>query len=179
MSRIGNAPIAIPDGVDISISGRDVTVKGSKGELSMTLPGEITASIEDGTFTAVRPDDSGENKAMHGLARTLVANMVTGVSEGFTKKLEIVGVGYRAAAKGSNALEMQLGFSHPVHIQAPEGIEFEVPQQTEIIVKGIDKQLVGQVAADIRKWRKPEPYKGKGIKYEGERIIRKAGKAAK
>ena len=126
MSRIGNAPIAIPDGVDISIAGRDVTVKGSKGELSMTLPGEITASIEDGTFTAVRPDDSGENKAMHGLARTLVANMVTGVSEGFTKKLEIVGVGYRAAAKGSNALEMQLGFSHPVHIQAPEGIEFEV-----------------------------------------------------
>ena len=179
MSRIGNAPIAIPDGVDISVDGRDVTVKGSKGELSMTLPGEITASIEDGTFTAVRPDDSGENKAMHGLARTLVANMVTGVSEGFTKKLEIVGVGYRAAAKGSNALEMQLGFSHPVHIQAPEGIEFEVPQQTEIIVKGIDKQLVGQVAADIRKWRKPEPYKGKGIKYEGERIIRKAGKAAK
>ncbi len=179
MSRIGNAPIAIPDGVDVSVSGRDVTVKGSKGELSMTLPGEITASVEDGTFTAVRPDDSGENKAMHGLARTLVANMVTGVSEGFTKKLEIVGVGYRAAAKGSNALEMQLGFSHPVHIQAPDGIEFEVPQQTEIIVKGIDKQLVGQVAADIRKWRKPEPYKGKGIKYEGERIIRKAGKAAK
>ena len=179
MSRIGNAPIAIPDGVDVSVSGRDVTVKGSKGELSITLPGEITASVEDGTFTAVRPDDSGENKAMHGLARTLVANMVTGVSEGFTKKLEIVGVGYRAAAKGSNALEMQLGFSHPVHIQAPEGIEFEVPQQTEIIVKGIDKQLVGQVAADIRKWRKPEPYKGKGIKYEGERIIRKAGKAAK
>jgi large subunit ribosomal protein L6 len=179
MSRIGNAPIAIPDGVDISVNGRDVTVKGSKGELSMTLPGEITASVEDGTFTAARPDDSGEHKAMHGLARTLVANMVTGVSEGFTKKLEIVGVGYRAAAKGSNALEMQLGFSHPVHIQAPEGIEFEVPQQTEIIVKGIDKQLVGQVAADIRKWRKPEPYKGKGIKYEGERIIRKAGKAAK
>ena len=179
MSRIGNAPIAIPDGVDVSVSGRDVTVKGSKGELSITLPGEITASVEDGTFTAVRPDDSGENKAMHGLARTLVANMVTGVSEGFSKKLEIVGVGYRAAAKGSNALEMQLGFSHPVHIQAPEGIEFEVPQQTEIIVKGIDKQLVGQVAADIRKWRKPEPYKGKGIKYEGERIIRKAGKAAK
>lgn len=179
MSRIGNAPITIPDGVDVSVSGRDVTVKGSKGELSITLPGEITASVEDGTFTAVRPDDSGEHKAMHGLARTLVANMVTGVSEGFTKKLEIVGVGYRAAAKGSNALEMQLGFSHPVHIQAPDGIEFEVPQQTEIIVKGIDKQLVGQVAADIRKWRKPEPYKGKGIKYEGERIIRKAGKAAK
>ena len=179
MSRIGNAPITIPAGVDVSLAGADVTVKGSKGELSMTLPGEITASLEDGILTVVRPDDSGDHKAMHGLARTLVNNMIIGVSEGFTKKLEIVGVGYRAAAKGSNALEMQLGFSHPVHIQAPDGIEFEVPVQTEIIVKGIDKQLVGQVAADIRKWRKPEPYKGKGIKYEGERIIRKAGKAAK
>ena len=163
----------------MSISGTDVTVKGSKGELSITLPGEITASIEENTVTVVRPDDSGQSKSMHGLARTLVQNMIIGVSDGFTKKLEIVGVGYRAAAKGTNALEMQLGFSHPVHIQAPEGIEFEVPQQTEIIVKGIDKQLVGQVAADIRKWRKPEPYKGKGIKYEGERIIRKAGKQAK
>ena len=163
----------------MSISGTDVTVKGSKGELSITLPGEITASIEENTVTVVRPDDSGQSKSMHGLARTLVQNMIIGVSDGFTKKLEIVGVGYRAAAKGTNALEMQLGFSHPVHIQAPDGIEFEVPQQTEIIVKGIDKQLVGQVAADIRKWRKPEPYKGKGIKYEGERIIRKAGKQAK
>ncbi len=179
MSRIGNAPITVPSGVDVTVSGTDVTVKGSKGELTMTLPGAITASLEDGVLTVVRPDDSGQSKATHGLARTLVNNMIIGVSEGFTKKLEIVGVGYRAAAKGSNALEMQLGFSHPVHIQAPEGIEFEVPQQTEIIVKGIDKQLVGQVAADIRKWRKPEPYKGKGIKYEGERIIRKAGKAAK
>jgi large subunit ribosomal protein L6 len=179
MSRIGNEPITIPSGVDVAVDGRKVTVKGSKGELSIDLPGEITGAIDDGTFAVTRPDDSGESKAMHGLARTLVANMVTGVSEGFTKKLEIVGVGYRAAAKGSNALEMQLGFSHPVHIKAPEGIEFEVPQQTEIIVKGIDKQLVGQVAADIRKWRKPEPYKGKGIKYEGEHIIRKAGKAAK
>lgn len=179
MSRIGSAPITIPSGVDVSIAGTDVTVKGSKGELSTKLPGEITASIDEGVITFVRPNDTGDHKAMHGLARTLIANMITGVSEGFTKKLEIVGVGYRAAAKGSNALEMQLGFSHPVHIQAPEGIEFEVPVQTEILVKGIDKQLVGQVAADIRKWRKPEPYKGKGIKYEGERIIRKAGKAAK
>ena len=179
MSRIGNAPIEVASGVDVTISGTDVTAKGSKGELSITLPGEITASVEDGVVTVARPDDSNQSKAMHGLARTLVQNMIIGVSEGFTKKLEIVGVGYRAAAKGSNALEMQLGFSHPVHIQAPDGIEFEVPQQTEIIVKGIDKQLVGQVAADIRKWRKPEPYKGKGIKYEGERIIRKAGKAAK
>ncbi len=179
MSRIGNAPITIPSGVDVSITGTDVAVKGSKGELAITLPGAITGSIEEGVMTLVRPDDSNDNKAMHGLARTLVNNMIIGVSEGFTKKLEIVGVGYRAAAKGTNALEMQLGFSHPVHIKAPDGIEFEVPQQTEIIVKGIDKQLVGQVAADIRKWRKPEPYKGKGIKYEGERIIRKAGKAAK
>lgn len=179
MSRIGSAPITVPSGVDVSIAGTDVTVKGSKGELSITLPGEITAAVDDGVVTLVRPDDSGDHKAMHGLARTLVDNMIIGVSEGFTKKLEIVGVGYRAAAKGSNALEMQLGFSHPVNIQAPDGIEFEVPVQTEIIVKGIDKQLVGQVAADIRKWRKPEPYKGKGIKYEGERIIRKAGKAAK
>lgn len=181
MSRIGNTPITVADGVDVTISGTDVTAKGSKGELSITLPRDITASIEDGVVTVNRPDDSNQAKAMHGLARTLVQNMIIGVSEGFTKKLEIVGVGYRAAVKGSNnnALEMQLGFSHPVHIQAPDGIEFEVPQQTEIIVKGIDKQLVGQVAADIRKWRKPEPYKGKGIKYEGERIIRKAGKAAK
>lgn len=180
MSRIGSAPITVASGVDVSINnGNDVTAKGSKGELSITLPGEITASIDDGVVTLVRPDDQQKSKAMHGLARTLVANMIIGVSEGFEKKLEIVGVGYRAAAKGKDALEMQLGFSHPVHIKAPEGIEFDVPQQTEIIVKGIDKQLVGQVAADIRKWRKPEPYKGKGIKYEGERIIRKAGKAAK
>ena len=179
MSRIGNTPIAVPDGVDVSVSGQDVTVKGSKGELSITLPGDTTASVDEGVVTLVRPDDSSPSKAMHGLGRTLVNNMIIGVSEGFQKKLEIVGVGYRAAAKGKDALEMQLGFSHPVHIKAPEGIEFEVPQQTEIIIKGIDKQLVGQVAADIRKWRKPEPYKGKGIKYEGEHIIRKAGKAAK
>ena len=145
----------------------------------MTLPGEITASVDEGMVQVARPDDTSASKSMHGLARTLVQNMVVGVSEGFEKKLEIVGVGYRATAKGKNALEMQLGFSHPVKIQAPDGIEFDVPEQTQIIVKGVDKQLVGQVAADIRKWRKPEPYKGKGIKYEGERIIRKAGKAAK
>ena len=179
MSRIGNTPIPVPSGVDVTFSGADVAVKGSKGELKITLPGEITGAVDDGVVTLVRPSDAQDHKAMHGLARTLVNNMIIGVSEGFTKKLEIVGVGYRAAAKGKDALEMQLGFSHPVHIKAPEGIEFEVPQQTEIIIKGIDKQLVGQVAADIRKWRKPEPYKGKGIKYEGERIIRKAGKAAK
>ena len=179
MSRIGSAPISVPSGVEVSISGQDVTVKGPKGELSITLPGEITAALDEGQVAVARPDDSGPSKAMHGLGRTLVANMITGVNEGYQKQLEIVGVGYRAQAKGTNALEMQLGFSHPVHIQAPDGIEFEVPQQTEIIVTGIDKQLVGQVAADIRQWRKPEPYKGKGIKYAGERIIRKAGKAAK
>ena len=179
MSRIGSSPITVPSGVDVTISGADVAVKGSKGELKISLPGEITGSVDESVVTLVRPDDSNENKSMHGLARTLVANMIIGVSEGFEKKLEIVGVGYRATAKGKDALEMQLGFSHPVKIKAPAGIEFDVPQQTEIIVKGIDKQLVGQVAADIRKWRKPEPYKGKGIKYEGERIIRKAGKQAK
>ena len=179
MSRIGKNPITVPAGVDVSIDGKDVTIKGSKGELKMTLPGEITASLDDGMVVVDRPNDENESKALHGLARSLVNNMVIGVTEGFQKKLEIVGVGYRAQAKGSNALELQLGFSHSVSIEAPDGIEFEVPQQTEIIVKGIDKQLVGQVAADIRKWRKPEPYKGKGIRYEGERIIRKAGKAAK
>ena len=179
MSRIGNSPVPIPSGVDVAIAGREVTVKGSKGELKMTLPGDITASTADSVVTLERPGDDGNHKAMHGLARSLVQNMVIGVSEGFTKKLTIVGVGYRAQARGSNALELQLGFSHPVKIQAPAGIEFDVPQQTEIIVKGVDKQLVGQVAADIRKWRKPEPYKGKGIRYEGEHVIRKAGKAAK
>jgi large subunit ribosomal protein L6 len=139
----------------------------------------VTASIEDGTLSVVRPDDSKESRAFHGLSRSLIQNMIVGVSEGFTKELQIQGVGYRATAKGSNALELALGFSHPVSIQAPDGIEFEVPAQTQILVKGIDKQLVGQVAADIRKWRKPEPYKGKGIRYAGERVIRKAGKAAK
>lgn len=179
MSRIGSSPIELPKGVEVSISGRDVSVKGTRGELSMTLPGEISASVEEGIVQLGRPNDESEHKAMHGLARSLVQNMVTGVSDGFEKKLEIVGVGYRATAKGKDALELQLGFSHPVNIKAPAGIEFDVPQQTEIIIKGIDKQLVGQVAADIRKWRKPEPYKGKGIKYEGEHVIRKAGKAAK
>ena len=179
MSRVGNAPITVPSGVDISIDGAAITVKGSKGELSRELPGGVTASIEDGTLTVARPDDSKESRAYHGLCRSLIQNMIVGVSEGFTKELQIQGVGYRATAKGSNALELALGFSHPVNIEAPDGIEFEVPQQTQILVKGIDKQLVGQVAADIRKWRKPEPYKGKGIRYVDERVIRKAGKAAK
>ena len=176
MSRVGNAPITVPSGVDVSIDGSSITVKGSKGELSRELPGGVTASIEDGTLSVIRPDDSKESRAFHGLSRSLIQNMIVGVSEGFTKELQIQGVGYRATAKGSNALELALGFSHPVSIQAPDGIEFEVPAQTQILVKGIDKQLVGQVAADIRKWRKPEPYKGKGIKYQGEYVFRKEGK---
>ncbi|MEM9200998.1 MAG: 50S ribosomal protein L6 [Actinomycetota bacterium] len=179
MSRVGNAPITVPGGVDISIDGSSITVKGSKGELSRELPGGIVAAIDDGTLTVTRPDDSKESRAYHGLCRSLIQNMIVGVNEGFIKELQIQGVGYRATAKGSNALELALGFSHPVSIEAPEGIEFEVPAQTQILVKGIDKQLVGQVAADIRKWRKPEPYKGKGIRYKDERVIRKAGKAAK
>ena len=179
MSRVGNAPITVPSGVDISVDGAAITVKGSKGELSRELPGGVTITLDDGTLTVARPDDSKESRAYHGLCRSLIQNMIVGVSEGFTKELQIQGVGYRATAKGSNALELALGFSHPVNIEAPDGIEFEVPQQTQILVKGIDKQLVGQVAADIRKWRKPEPYKGKGIRYADERVIRKAGKAAK
>jgi len=179
MSRVGSAPITVPNGVEVTVSGSTITVKGSKGELARDLPGGITASLDEGTLTVARPDDSSESKAFHGLSRSLISNMIVGVSEGFTKELQIQGVGYRATAKGSNALELALGFSHPVNIIAPEGIEFEVPQQTQILVKGADKQLVGQVAADIRKWRKPEPYKGKGIRYAGERVIRKAGKAAK
>ena len=179
MSRVGNAPITVPSGVEVSIDGSSISVKGSKGTLERELPGGITVREEEGTLHVERPDDTGESKAFHGLSRSLIQNMIVGVTEGFTKELQIQGVGYRATAKGSNALELALGFSHPVSITAPEGIEFEVPQQTQIFVKGIDKQLVGQVAADIRKWRKPEPYKGKGIRYAGERVIRKAGKAAK
>ena len=179
MSRVGNAPITVPSGVEVSIDGSSISVKGSKGTLDRDLPGGITVREEEGTLHVERPDDTGESKAFHGLSRSLIQNMIVGVTEGFTKELQIQGVGYRATAKGSNALELALGFSHPVNITAPEGIEFEVPAQTQILVKGIDKQLVGQVAADIRKWRKPEPYKGKGIRYAGERVIRKAGKAAK
>jgi large subunit ribosomal protein L6 len=179
MSRVGSNPIPVPSGVEVSISGASVTVKGSKGTLEQTLPGGISIRDDDGTLVLERPDDSGTAKSFHGLSRTLVQNMIVGVTEGFVKELQIQGVGYRATAKGSNALELALGYSHPVNITAPAGIEFDVPQQTQIFVKGIDKQLVGQVAADIRKWRKPEPYKGKGIRYVDERVIRKAGKAAK
>jgi large subunit ribosomal protein L6 len=179
MSRVGSAPIPIPSGVEISISGAAVTVKGARGTLSQSLTGGITAREDDGHLVVERPDDSGAAKSFHGLSRTLIHNMIIGVTEGFIKELQIQGVGYRATAQGTNKLELALGFSHPVNIQAPEGIEFDVPVQTQIFVKGIDKQLVGQVAADIRQWRKPEPYKGKGIRYVDERVIRKAGKAAK
>ncbi len=179
MSRVGSSPITIPSGVEVSITGVHVTVKGTRGTLEQTLPGGITIRQDDDTLVLDRPDDSGDSKSFHGLSRTLVQNMIVGVTEGFVKELQIQGVGYRATAKGSNALELALGYSHPVNITAPDGIEFDVPVQTQIFVKGIDKQLVGQVAADIRKWRKPEPYKGKGIRYVDERVIRKAGKAAK
>ena len=179
MSRVGNEPITVPSGVDVSIDGATVKVTGTKGTLERELTGGISARLDDGAVVVERPDDNSQSKAMHGLSRSLVQNMVIGVSEGFTKELQIQGVGYRATAKGSNALELALGFSHPVNITAPEGIEFDVPQQTQIFVKGIDKQLVGQVAANIRALRKPEPYKGKGVRYAGEYVIRKAGKAAK
>jgi len=179
MSRVGKEPIPLPDGVEVEIDGATVTVTGSRGTLVRELPGAIRARRGDNELLVERPDDSTESKALHGLSRSLVNNMVIGVSEGFSKELQIQGVGYRATAKGPADIELALGFSHPVKISAPEGITFEVPVQTQILVKGIDKQLVGQVAADIRKWRKPEPYKGKGIRYAGERVIRKAGKAAK
>ncbi|MDY7100776.1 MAG: 50S ribosomal protein L6 [Actinomycetota bacterium] len=179
MSRVGKNPIPIPSGVEVSINGRVVSVKGSKGSLERTIPEPITIREEDGTLLLERPDDGRRARAMHGLSRALVNNMVLGVSNGFRKELEIVGVGYRANAKGPSKLELALGYSHPVQVDAPEGVTFEVPQPTRIDVVGIDKQLVGQVAADIRALRKPEPYKGKGVRYVGERILRKAGKAAK
>ncbi|MGH9300465.1 MAG: 50S ribosomal protein L6 [Acidimicrobiales bacterium] len=179
MSRVGRSPIVVPDGVAVTLADRKVTVKGPGGELSRELPGEITVRRDGPTLVVERPDDQRHNRALHGLTRSLVANMVTGVTTGFAKELEIVGVGYRALAKGPAELELALGFSHTVPVRAPAGIVFEVPQPTRIRVSGIDKELVGQVAADIRKLRKPEPYKGKGVRYAGERVQRKAGKAAK
>ncbi len=178
MSRIGKMPITVPAGVTVTIDGTSVTAKGPKGELSRTFRPFVTIEQDGDTITVNRIDDSRDAKAQHGLVRTLIANMVEGVSTGFSKKLQLIGVGYRAALKGKN-LEMQLGYSHPVLVEAPEGITFECPQPTEIIVSGPSKEVVGQVAADIRKWRKPEPYKGKGIRYEGEYVRRKLGKAAK
>ncbi len=179
MSRIGKKPIPIPSGVDVTLDGTHVTVKGPKGTLEHVMPEAITITREGDDLLVARPDDEREHRALHGLTRSLVANMVFGVSEGFVKELEIVGVGYRAAAAGPRHLDLQLGFSHPVTVDAPEGVEFEVPIPTRITVRGFDKQLVGQVAADIRKIRKPEPYKGKGIRYADERVLRKAGKSAK
>ncbi|MGA0217979.1 MAG: 50S ribosomal protein L6 [Ilumatobacteraceae bacterium] len=179
MSRIGKAPVAVPSGVEVSVSGRTITVKGPKGSLSRDIPGLIEVAQEEGSLTFSRPNDERENRAMHGLVRSLVNNMVTGVTEGFKKELEIVGVGYRAEAQGPNALRLNLGFSHPVNIAAPEGISFEVPAPTQVIVSGIDKEVVGQVAAVFRSIRKREPYKGKGVRYAGERVMRKAGKAGK
>ena len=179
MSRIGNAPITVPSGVDVNVAGSNVTVKGPKGELAIELPDPISASVDDATLSVSRANDERQSKALHGLTRSLLNNMVIGVSEGFRKDLEIIGVGYRANAKGKDKLELALGFSHPVSVVAPDGIEFDVPEPTKIGVIGIDKQVVGQVAAEIRAYRKPEPYKGKGVRYAGERVIRKAGKAGK
>jgi large subunit ribosomal protein L6 len=179
MSRVGRSPIAVPSGVTVALEGDLVTVTGPQGTLAGTVPVPMAVRQEDGTLLVERPDDERRNRALHGLTRSLLFNMVAGVTDGFTKELEIVGVGYRATAKGPGAIELALGFSHPVAVDAPDGITFEVPSPTRIIVKGIDKQKVGQVAADIRKIRKPEPYKGKGVRYAGERVLRKAGKAAK
>ena len=178
MSRIGKMPITVPSGVDVTINGAHVSVKGPKGQLEHDVVGDVTIERDGDTLVITRADDSRSNRSLHGLQRSLINNMVVGVSTGFEKELEIVGVGYRATAQGPNAIELALGFSHPVRVQAPEGVTFEVPQPTRIIVRGHDKQLVGQVAADIRKIRKPEPYKGKGVRYAGERILRKAGKSA-
>ena len=184
MSRIGKSPIPVPGGVDVTIDGTDVTVEGPKGQLRRTIQGALTIRREPqdgGTDTLVveRPDDERENRSLHGLSRTLVSNMVVGVTDGFSKELEIIGVGYRAEATNPTSLRMALGFSHPVLIAAPEGITFECPSQTRVIVRGIDKELVGQVAANIRSMRKPEPYKGKGVRYLGEKVLRKAGKTGK
>ena len=179
MSRIGKQPIAIPSGVEVTLAGAHVTVKGPKGTLDLEAPPTISVTREGDELIVTRPDDERENRSLHGLTRSLVANMVQGVAEGYARDLEIVGVGYRAIAQGPSKLELQLGFSHPVHFDAPDGITFEVPVPTKITVRGFDKQLVGQVAANIRKIRKPEPYKGKGIRYADERVLRKAGKSAK
>jgi large subunit ribosomal protein L6 len=179
MSRIGKSPIPVPSGVDVSLVGNHITVRGPKGTLERDIPGAITVRQDGEELLVERPNDERQNRAMHGLVRSLVNNMVLGVTNGFTKELEIVGVGYRATAKGPGTMELALGFSHPVNIQAPDGVTFEVPAPNRIVVSGIDKEAVGQVAADIRAWRKPEPYKGKGVRYAGEHVQRKAGKAGK
>jgi large subunit ribosomal protein L6 len=177
MSRIGRKPISVPEGVTVDVGSGVVSVKGPKGELSQTVDRDMTIALDDSTLTVERPTDRGPHRALHGLTRSLLANMVEGVTDGYEKRLEIQGVGYRARLQGK-ALELSVGFSHPVSVPAPEGIEFEVPQQTEVVVRGIDKQLVGETAARIRRVRPPEPYKGKGIRYAGEHVRRKVGKRA-
>ena len=178
MSRIGKSPIPVPAGVEVNISGAEVTVKGPKGTLSMTVASPITVALTDGQIVVSRPDDERVSRSLHGLTRTLIANQITGVTEGYTKGLEIVGTGFRVAAKGAD-LEFALGYSHPITVKPPQGISFAVEGNTKITVSGIDKQAVGEVAANIRKLRKPEPYKGKGVRYAGEVVRRKAGKAGK
>ncbi|ALU72012.1 50S ribosomal protein L6 [Rhodococcus erythropolis R138] len=179
MSRIGKIPVTVPAGVDVTISGQDVTVKGPKGTLALTISEPIAIEkAEDGSLSVTRPDDERRSRALHGLSRTLVANIITGVTQGYTKKMEIHGVGYRVALKGKD-LEFALGFSHPVPIEAPEGITFVVESPTRFSVSGIDKQKVGQISANIRRLRRPDPYKGKGVRYEGEQIRRKVGKTGK
>jgi large subunit ribosomal protein L6 len=177
MSRIGKLPIEIPSGVDVQVETGLVRVKGPKGELSQTVSRDLSFEREDGRLLVKRPTDRGQHRALHGLTRSLVFNMVQGVTEGFEKRLEIQGVGYRAQLRG-NTLELALGYSHPVRVEAPEGIEFELPAPTQIVVRGIDKQKVGEIAAQIRKLRPPEPYKGKGVRYAGEYVARKVGKRA-
>ncbi len=177
MSRIGKKPIPVPDGVTVDIAPGQVSVKGPKGELSQDVNRDMKVSQDDGELTVKRPSDRGEHRALHGLTRSLIANMVVGVTDGYEKRLDIQGVGYRARLQGKS-LELALGYSHPVSITAPDGIEFEVPQPTQVIVRGIDKQLVGETAAQVRKARPPEPYKGKGVRYEGEHVARKVGKRA-
>ena len=179
MSRIGKAPITVPAGVDIALGEGTITVKGPRGQLARSVPEPISVRRDGDTLLVERPDDERVSRSLHGLTRTLVNNMVLGVTTGFTKELDIIGVGYRAEAQGSKAIRLALGFSHPVIVDAPDGIEFEVPVPTRVVVKGIDKERVGQVAADIRSIRKPEPYKGKGVRYSGEKVTRKAGKTGK
>jgi large subunit ribosomal protein L6 len=178
MSRIGRLPVSIPSGVDIKVEGQDVSVKGPKGELSLTIPNPITVEVAEGNLEVKRPDDERDSRSRHGLTRSLINNMVLGVTEGYEKKMEIHGTGYRVVNKGGD-LEFALGYSHSITVKAPEGISFAVENPTRFAVQGIDKQLVGEVAANIRKLRKPDPYKGKGVRYAGEQIRRKVGKAGK
>ena len=179
MSRIGKAPITIPSGVEVTLGSEEISIKGPKGTLTQTVPGEISVRQDGDTLLVERPDDTRQNRSLHGLTRALIANMVEGVTKEFTKELEIIGMGYRATAKGNDKLELALGYSHSIDYAAPSGVTFEVPAPTQIIVRGVDKQQVGQVAAEIRDFRKPEPYKGKGVRYKDEYVVRKAGKAGK